>query len=63
MQDNDTSAVSTNLLGRHVTWYGDDGHDGGSVIAVTFWQGAFVLLIATYQGLRQKTATSVKLDG
>jgi len=59
MNTHDTSAVSTNLLGRHVTRYGDRGKEGGSVVAVTFWQGGFVLLVATDEGLRQKSASGV----
>ena len=61
MSDNGP-AVATNLLGCHVTYYGDRGREGGTVVAVTFWQGGFVLLIATDEGLRQKSASGVTLD-
>ena len=54
--------VSTNLLGRHVAWYGDRGREGGAVVAVTFYQGGFVLLVATDDGLRTKNASGVKVE-
>lgn len=55
--------IATNLLGRHVVWNdGNRGSDGGTVIAVTFWQGGFVLLVATAEGLRQKNATGVRVE-
>lgn len=54
--------VTTNLLGRHVTWYVDGRQDGGSVVAVTFFQGGFMLLVHTDRGLIQKIASGVSVE-
>lgn len=54
--------VATNLLGRHVAWYGGRGREGGAVVAVSFYQGGFILLIATDEGLQQKSASGVRVE-
>jgi hypothetical protein len=58
-----TEYVSTNLLGRTAVWYdGGRGRDGGTIVAVTFYQGGFILLIATEEGLRTKNASGVRIE-
>lgn len=57
-----TEHVATNLLGRHATWYGDRGREGGAIVAVVLVQGGFLLLVNTDDGLRQKTAASVRVE-
>lgn len=56
------AAVSTNLLGRQVVWYSGRGRDGGTVVAVTFYQGGFLLLVATDEGLQTKNASGVRVE-
>jgi hypothetical protein len=56
-------AVATNLLGKFAAWYGDRGREGGAIVAVAVFQGGFILLVQTDEGLRQKTATSVRIEG
>jgi hypothetical protein len=58
----ESTTVATNLVGRHATWLSDGRRESGTVVAITFWQGGFVLLIAMSDGLRQKTASGVTVD-
>ena len=55
--------VATNLLGRVVAWYGGRGREGGTVVAVTFYQGGFLLLVHTDEGLQTKHASGVRVEG
>jgi len=54
--------IVTNLLGRYARWWNNGHSTGGTITAVTFYQGGFVLLVLTDQGLQTKTATGVSIE-
>lgn len=58
----ETAPVATNLLGQHITWSGSRGSCGGTVVAVTFTQGGFLLLVATDEGMVTKAAGGVRVS-
>ncbi len=54
--------LSTNLLGQHVVWSSSGHRVGGTVVAVTFYEGSFMLLVATDDGLQTKHHTGVRVE-